>query len=101
MRIKGSFEPIAFPVQREVKDDGVLISGGFKERYQLRGDRLCLEDAKNLASIISNEDFLILDKTWEIVGDVVKDNDEGGLWYPTINFERTICDSKDSCGFDF
>lgn len=100
-RVPGSFEPIAYPVQRKISEDGVVIRGGYSERARFRTDGICRADAESIAAILSSEDFTIDGQYFDTVSDVEKNNDEGSLWYLDITLERTICDGKNDCDFTF
>lgn len=100
-RVPGSFEPIAYPIDRKISEDGVVIRGGYSERARLRTDGICRTDAEDIASILSSEDFTIDGESFDTVSDVEKNNDEGSLWYLDVTVERTICDGKNDCDFSF
>lgn len=101
-RFPGSFEPDAYPIERTETEDGIVISGSYRERARLRLAGICRYDAEEIAAILANEDFLIDDQTWDSApGAVEKNNDNGSLWWPDITIEREICEGNKDCDFEF
>jgi len=100
-RFPGSLEPIAYPVTRELSEDGVLIQGGYSERARLRTSGICRYDAEDIAAVLGSEGFTIDGEIWDTVTDVERNNENGILWYLDITLGREICEGTKDCNFSF
>lgn len=100
-RFPGSIEPTAYPVQREITEDGVLIQGGYSERARLRTAGICRYDAEDIAAVLASEGFTIDGEPWDTITDVERNNENGLLWYLDITLGREICQATKDCNFDF
>lgn len=100
-RLQGSIEPIAYPISREVTEDGVTVGGSYSERARLRTAGVCRYDAELLAAVLASESFFIEGESWETATDVEKNNENGNLWWIDVTLEREICSGVDDCDFRF
>lgn len=96
-KVAGSVEVESLPVERELTENGVVLSLTSQRVAKLRTVGLPESVVLILQAVVASKDFTINGEAWKEVGAFGKNNDRGALWWINSQLSRDDCKTEPEC----
>jgi hypothetical protein len=96
-KVRGSVEAESMPVERELSENGLLLSSTSRRVAKMRTVGLPETVVRIIQAVIAASDFTINGQSWSDVAALTKNNDKGALWWINSQLSRDDCKAKTEC----